>query len=337
MRELERDGKKYRLPSSLSRFQREFYIHLIDWKWEHITTEPGTNRGEHYDAILPDNIAEQRLHIYPNIRQTLEAHQEQFPFRSHLHFNHMASSQAANINLFLPILRHTQAAAILRMIKPDLARLATDHLDNGYRIEFWDEGHGTLNDNSGTTGTDTDLGIAYYNHEGVLCLWLIEHKLTEAEFTTCGGYNSRGKKPRHDCGKSFAELVANPTPCYYHDANDYNYWRITAANQNFFPNHAQHQECPFRRGMNQLWRNQLLGLAIEQDDQQPYQQSAFSVVHHPLNNALDRTITSYKHLIANNPKFTTFTSADVVTAAEQYADEELRDWLNWYKELYNII
>ena len=88
--------------------------------------------------------------------------------------------------------------------------------------------------------------------------------------------------------------------------------------------------------MNQLWRNQLLGLSIEQDDRQPYQHVYFSVVRHPRNTSLHRTITEYQHLVANNPKFTTFTSADVVNAAEKQNDAELNQWIAWYKDLYAL-
>jgi hypothetical protein len=130
--------------------------------------------------------------------------------------------------------------------------------------------------------------------------------------------------------------VQNPAPCYYHDKSGFNYWRITAANQDFFPNHTSHTACPFHGGINQLWRNQLLGLAIEQDECQPYRQVTFSVVRHPRNNALDTTLADYKALIGGNPKFTTFTSAAVVTAAEAQADDELRLWTAWYRGLYDI-
>jgi len=30
-----------RLPGSLNPFQQKLYIHLINWKWRHITREPG--------------------------------------------------------------------------------------------------------------------------------------------------------------------------------------------------------------------------------------------------------------------------------------------------------
>ena len=337
MKKIIQNGQTYRLPGTLNRFQERLYLHLIDWKRKHLTEAAGTFRNQVYDAMLPASLAKQWVLLYPGIREMLAEHRRRFQFRIHKFFNHMASSQVANINLFLPLLQHAQASAILARLKPDLARLATEQLDHGYRIEFWDEPFGVLGDKDKFSGTDADLAIAYYNHSGELCLWLIEHKLSEPEFTICGGYKSKNRKgnPRYDCGKPFDELVANPSACYYHAAKGFNYWKLTAAHREFFPNHAAHPGCPFRGGMNQLWRNQLLALAIEQDERQPYRQVTFSVVRHPENRALDKTLAEYQQLIARHPKFTSFTSADVLAAAAGI-DDELQRWISWYRGLYNL-
>ena len=336
MNEIMIDGKRYKLPNSLNPFQQEIYLHLIEWKWQHITMEPGIDRGLQFDAILPDSFAGKFPTLYPQIIGEFVQHLQEFPFRVHKYFNHMASSQAANINLFFPILLHPNTHAILGVIKPDLARIAYEHLDHGYRVEFWDEPYGNLNDKSPVSGTDTDLAIAYYNHEGKLCLWLIEHKLTEPEFTACGGYKSRGRQVQHDCSKNFAQLIVDKDSCYYHDVRRFNYWRISEANQAFFANHHKWDRCPFQGGLNQLWRNQLLALSIEQDERQPYQQGDFSVVTHPRNSSLDKSIAEYRDLIACNPKFSVFTSAEVIKAAARYADTALEQWIAWYTELYQL-
>ena len=258
----------------------------------------------------------------------------------------MASSQAANINLFLPILHHPSVNSILGDIKSDFASLAKDCLDNGYCIEFWggnfEKGSiasgnaGLLGNKSITAGTDSDIAIAYRNHHGELCLWLIEHKLTEKEFTECGGSKSKGRTRHHNCDKSFADILGDKSFCYYHDACKYKYWEITDTNRAFFANHSTRASCPFHGGMNQLWRNQLLGLSIEQDDRQPYKQVTFSVVKHPRNDHLDATLKAYRNLIGNNPKFSVFTSACVLNASAKWADASLGKWIKWYKGLYNV-
>lgn len=152
MKTIIQNSQTYRLPGALNAFQQSLYLHLINWKWAHITREPGWARDNLYDAILPEEYAGKYPMLYPAIRPALESHLQKFPFRIHKYFNHMASSQAANLNLFLPVLHSPQAAAILATIKPDIARIATDHLDKGYRIEFWDEPFGNLGDKTDVSG-----------------------------------------------------------------------------------------------------------------------------------------------------------------------------------------
>jgi len=345
------DGRDYKLPNELNDFQRKMYVHLINWKWAHGIDASG--HYEHkkelipYDAILPedDELRNKMPHIHESSSEQLRAHHRRNPFRYHPHFYHMSSSQAANINLFLPILHHPCASAILAGVKgapEDFVALATGELDHGYCLEFWGgnmkhdkSDKGPLGDKSAKTGTDADIAIAYYNHAGELCLWLIEHKLTEKEFTTCGGFKSKGRQTRHDCKRSFAEILKNKGTCYYHDVCKYKYWDITEANRAFFKNPAEHGPCPFQGGMNQLWRNQLLALAVEQAGG-PFKHAHFSVVRHPGNTALDATLTAYKDLIDANPKFTVFSSAEVVRAAEAHGDEKLREWAKWYRNLYSL-
>ena len=88
--------------------------------------------------------------------------------------------------------------------------------------------------------------------------------------------------------------------------------------------------------MNQLWRNQLLALSLEDKNEQPYRQVYFSVVRHPKNTSLEETINDYKNLVGNNEKFSTFTSADVIDAARTLTDPELHSWITWYKDLYKL-
>lgn len=339
-------GKDYRLPGNLNSFQEDLYVHLINWKWRHITTEEGRFGAVAYDAILPDRYAhaEAMPHLHSSVLSHLAAHRKRNPFRIHPHFYHMASSQAANINLFLPVLHHAGVSDILGRIKPDFASLATDQLDHGYCLEFWGSNfrsdaadRGPLGDKSGSHGTDSDLAIAYRNHEGALCLWLIEHKLTEKEFTPCSGPRSKDRDhARHHCTNSFAEILRDKQACFHHDFNKRKYWSITERNRDLFVHHANHAQCPFQGGMNQLWRNLLLALALEQDNEQPYAHATFSVVKHAANPHLDESLDAFKALIANSSKFSVFNSDDLLQAAEAMQDGALSNWARWYRDLYML-
>jgi len=80
---------------------------LIEWKWEHLTTEPGIHGKNKYDAILPKDFQNDLHPLYrPIVSEIRQKHQ----FKIHKHFGHMASSQAACINLFAPVLLNNEVA-----------------------------------------------------------------------------------------------------------------------------------------------------------------------------------------------------------------------------------
>ena len=337
----------YKLPSGLNDFQKEMYIHLIEWKWKYITRTPGIYRKKdrngvvreyEKDAILPENLRDEYPLIYPTVLKDLLVHKLKFPFKLHEQFHNMASSQAANVNLFLPLLLHFNADAIFRQLKPDFRRLATEELYKGFRIEFWDGNSvnepGLLRDHSANAGTDSDIGIAYYNEKEELCLWLIEHKLTEKEFTSCGGYKSKLNYHKESCSNSFAAIIANKDLCHYHKVNKYEYWNLTEANKQIFTQAKVENHCPFREGMNQLWRNQLLALGLEQ--KRKYKNVFFSVVRHPGNLFLDGVLKEYQMLISNEIRFSWTNSAEIIRASRTLNDASLNAWAKWYCDLYMI-
>ena len=82
--------------------------------------------------------------------------------------------------------------------------------------------------------------------------------------------------------------------------------------------------------MNQLWRNQLMALELE--NRGMFEEVYFSVVTHPENSFLDKTMNEYRELINNYPKFFNFKSSALVNVAAGY----LPDWSKWYKRVYGI-
>ena len=347
MQVIEREGKKYRVPGNLTRFQEDMYVHLINWKWAHITEEAGsytrkdktgTPRTETYDAILPESVQGSLPTIYPPVRDELKQYQDKVGFRVHQHFHHMASSQAANLNLFLPLLLHTKADEIFGHLKPDLSSIATAEFYRGFCLEFSGANSGQptgpLGDQSARSGTDADIAIAYLNHGGELCLWLIEHKLTEGDFTHCGGAKSKGRNQSHDCQRSFAEILQNKDYCYYHSGRQFEYWNLTEEFLDLYPDHLKHDVCPFKGGLNQLWRNHLLARAIEK--QGKFKKAFFSVVRHPENVSLERSINTYRKLTGDRATFSELDFRRLVDAALLTKDESMKAWADWYTNLYMV-
>ena len=56
--EYKENGKTYLMSSNLNRFQEKLYKHLIDWKREHLTKEPGSFKGHIYDYLFPKRTYE---------------------------------------------------------------------------------------------------------------------------------------------------------------------------------------------------------------------------------------------------------------------------------------
>lgn len=312
------------------------YIHLCEWKTRNITNQPGSFGGKMYDVILPGSMQQKLPHLYGPVRGRFREQQEKYQFKTHKFAGHMASSQIACANLFLPLLETPEAGAqVLRAVKPDLKSIAVEELDRGFRIEYWDEGANRLGDHYAESGTEADIAIAYRNLEDELCLWLIVHKLTEDEFTTCGAYRSQANLHKDDCDANAAARKGREN-CYYHSAKRFNYWSLTFKNKAVFPpeNLQQDTACPFRGGLNQLWRSQLMATAIETDPNGRYQKAYLSVVHHPGNTNLAPSMQSFKDLLGTKDRFFWFTSDHVLDAAQMSEDFSIKAWGKWYRELY---
>jgi len=341
-------GKEYRLPGSLNEFQTAMYVHLINYKWDVLgIPDPGEYKRKGktylYDAMFPQDVQDELHPLHRPILDRFLEHQRNYPFKLHPMAKHMASSQLACANLFLPLMIFPEAAAeVLRVVKPDLAGIATDRLDEGFKIEFWndpdvvsDGGKGLLGDHCPRSGTDSDFAIAYRDAEGKLCLWLIEHKLAEAEFTRCGGARSKGRLETHRCD-SAPDILEDLDLCYYQSVRAFNYWPLTLEHGWVFPrrNIEAAGGCPFIGGMNQLWRNQLLAAAIEKSSDWPYEKVFFSVVHHPRNPSLIDSMEAFRALLDESDRFSWFTSDSIVNAAKKSGSSEVRDWAEWYGGLY---
>lgn len=332
------NGIKYYLPSNLNLEQTDIYIHIIDWKRKNITTQRGLYKGHEYDAIIPIETTFPTMMYKPIIPLMKEMQQGDFAYKPHKFAYHAVSSQTACINLFMPLLLSKDADRILPMIPgcpSDFSRIARDKLFHGFCFEYWGQdiikGSGVLNDHSNGAGTDADVAIAYYNMEDKLCLWLIEHKLSENEFTKCGAYKSEANSNKENCTQCTLEEIANnPKKCHYHIIG-YKYWDILKKNLDKFQGSINIKGCPFKDGLNQLWRNQMLAFALQEKG--AYNTVTFSVCHHEKNTMLDKSINRYKALTCGNQMFSSFTNYDVLNAVNTH-DSELRKWLQWYKELY---
>ena len=101
-------------------FQQKVYSYLIKYKKEslNINDKGISARGVEHDCLLPKPYSEAKIPImlYDGIKETVKDIQaSKFAYKPHLAASvHVASSQTACINLFVPILESEYADQILR-------------------------------------------------------------------------------------------------------------------------------------------------------------------------------------------------------------------------------
>lgn len=122
----------------------------------------------------------------------------------------------------------------------------------------------SIGDQKGKIGTDSDIAIFYtYDNKkkGVL---LVEFKFIESEFSVCSSYSEKEEvKSICDSKEYFNELIKgiklnqnNKALCGY---TQYSNWRMTKESIAIDEQKIKSlSACPFRFGLNQLWRNMLL-------------------------------------------------------------------------------
>lgn len=332
-----------KLPSSLNDFQKKMYEHLIEKKWERYPQtkgKPGKYKDHFYDAIFPEDF---KCDYPPMLHKKSESSYKKLDYKLHKFSSHAVSSQTACVNLFLPLLESKYANDILRdlcaakqlLIDFKEINRKADGFYKGFRFEFWDKGKsgvkGYLNDHTSAAGTDADIAIAYKNSKDENCIWLIEHKLTEAEFTTCGGYRSKHNAHKDVCTKCNPFCNEETQKKCRYSIIGYNYWETTNDHKAQFSEKVpKMSQCPFKSGMNQLWRNQLLALKLKENR---FDNAFFSVVYHSENESLEKKLNAYAQLFSEEAAFSAFTSKDIFECAQKYG-KDLSDWLKWYDEMY---
>ena len=96
----------------------------------------------------------------------------------------------------------------------------------------------------------------------------------------------------------------------------------------------QRKKCPFIGGENQLWRNQLMGYAIQKNG--IFKNVHFSVVHHHENHDLQNSMNNYMIMLNDSSVFSSFTSKNVIESAKKIDHLDIQKWLEWYSVLYRI-
>jgi hypothetical protein len=263
-------------------WERTVYRHMT----EYISTRVqrfGTTRGNnqykhwlvkedaHFNFITPD--------IY---KQTLER------FRSHKAgdinriLTNTAASQPFCFNLIIYLQEHLHIAnhlfskllnksVIVKHLEPEFTPNQCSSVEGFDRMK--DE---SIGDQEATSGTDADIAVFYNYEQNKKGILLIEFKFIESEFSVCSSHlGPKRKKDETNTEKEerlnkkmtiqslcnsenfFAELIEKKNSlCGY---NKYYNWTLINESDVFDSSKIKAlPACPFRFGLNQLWRNMLL-------------------------------------------------------------------------------
>jgi hypothetical protein len=183
-----------------------------------------------------------------------------------------AASQPYCFNLIIYLQQHPDLADKLfsnlfekqvrvHHLEPEFTPNMCDNIEGFERTG--DESIGDQNLKLGS-GTDADIAVFYTYETDKKGVLLVEFKFIEAEFSVCSSYaNKKQIKSTCDSENYFADLIEkkrtdeiNNALCGY---NRYLNWQLTAKSKVINGEKIKSLLCcPFRFGLNQLWRNMLL-------------------------------------------------------------------------------
>jgi hypothetical protein len=218
------------------------------------------------------------------------------------------SSQAFAMNLFLPV-RVGERREFEGFLQAELGRAVRV---TGVELEYFGSGDLLAEIPDAEPGpedklTRADVAVHLLDDSGRRGLLLVEVKLTEAGFTTCGGAESRGNRDRAPC-RSAEVFLSSPERCYlqrpYRARRDRRYWELfTNAHGRLdqaFPGVDPGGPCPFRGDWQQPMRNHALGLAAVDAGLVDFW--AHALVHHDGNPDVVQGWTGYVSAAADADK-----------------------------------
>jgi len=213
-----------------------------------------------------------RANLHPSLRPLAKQRVASGELPLHGYAHALNSSQAFAMNLFLPVAGGAPSAFAAWVGRAVGLHVAIESVD----LEYYGSGDLLCEIPGPEPGphdklTAADVAVHLVDGDGRRGVLLIEVKLTEGGFTTCGGIDSRGNRDRAPCLD--ADLFfREPARCYlrhpYRATRDRRYWRIFeqahGSLRAAFPGQAEHAGCPFAGDWQQPMRNHALALAMQQ-------------------------------------------------------------------------
>ena len=277
--------------------------------------------------------------IYLPYRGLAETSRRAHEVKLHKYAAHLLSSQAFAFNLFLPF-RDGRRARLSEYVSQLIgAQLTIEQV----RFE-WTPPGGLLGEIAGDRPVGDEPATA-----ADIVLWgrlrsrrraavLLEVKLSEGDFTHCGGRYSRGNR-RQDVCQSARLFMHDPHACYLRrpvrQRRDRRYWEIFTQSYGSvraaFPHTNLDGPCPFARSQQQPMRNLAIARGMEQDGM--VQQAWFALCVHDANPDIAAHWTDWSRLLPKPSMAPVLPASEVINIGEA---EGLIDWAAYMRERYQL-
>ena len=279
--------------------------------------------------------------IYPEYRQIAEEVVSADSVKLHRYAAHLRSSQIFAFNIFLPFRQGNRARLSERISEAIGTGITIDE------VSFEWVPPGAL---LGEIDGDRPVGNEPASAVDVV-LWgrlqderraavLLEVKLSEPDFTHCGGRNSPGNDKRHVCA-SAARFFENPNECYLRRPRrrqrDRRYWEIFTLGHGSvlaaFPGADTEGQCPFAYSMQQPMRNLAIARGLEQDQDIDVEKAWFGLCSHDENSNVAEHWKGWKNLLTESTLAPSILASEIVRVGEAAG---LREWAGWMRAKYRL-
>jgi hypothetical protein len=273
---------------------------LSDYKINELhILKPGCHNGNLYDHILPKE--ESQKNFFNGLRKP-----EGIKWQGEDHLN---SSQVLCFNLFYPNIDNLQIFEPYFREKArregfqEFGKWAKFEYTNGWLLHE-------------ETPTNVDFAVVWKDDHSEKNLFLFEFKYTEDSFGTCN-YKEKVKCP------DLEVILEKPQECYL-TRKEVKYWRYLKNNDPIkIDQLLGNDECPFKGGLYQLMRNQLLAKRIEETSD--YSKVIFGAIYPKQNKSIDKQLNKihvgdnktvkWEELLVNPSRFIRIPLEDLFSSA----------------------
>ncbi len=251
-------------------WQRKVYLHMANYLKGKVNSFGISKNGNCYKHLLKEEDA---IHNFANediLRLTNNRFANHKAGDLKRILTNTAASQPYCFNLFIHLNENKELAnqlftnllgkeVSIHHIEPEFTPNKMGPL-SGFENNGTDE---SIGDQTELWGTDADVAVFYTYEENKKGILLIEFKFIEAEFSVCSSYKKKDIKGICNTAAYYQQMVIhkktddrNNPLCGY---AKYENWQLTKQSEVVDNEKVKNATaCPFRFGLNQLWRTMLL-------------------------------------------------------------------------------